>query len=298
MYPTKTSTRWNMPGAIVAFGILCAVLLLGEATQAQTFTVLHDFTGGAGGAFPKGNLAMDGGGNIYGTTRDPDGTVYKLSFRQSWVFNLLYTFQGGSDGVDPQAGVVFGPDGRLYGTTWNGGGQGCTLGCGTVFTLRPTSTVPRFVMTPWNETVIHRFQGPPDGQNPANGGLVFDRSGVAYGTTPFGGNQSGCSRASCGTVYKLTGSGDQRTESVLYAFAGDPDGAQPYGGVVLDNAGNLYGTTYQGGKYGYGTVFELTPRARDGRKPRFTNSLEEPMEDYLLPACSAIVMETFTEAPL
>ena len=99
-------------------------------------------------------------------------------------------------------------------------------------------------------------------------------------------------------MYKLTGSGDQWTESVLYAFAGDPDGAQPYGGVVLDNAGNLYGPTYQGGKYGYGTVFELTPRARDGRKPRFTNSLEEPMEDYLLPACSAIVMETFTEAPL
>ncbi len=233
------------------------LLVLGVASplQAQTFTVLHSFSG-PDGVFPTGTLAMDGEGNLYGTNRG--SMVYELLAGRGWVFNPLYTFQGGSDGFDPQAGVVFGPGG-LYGPTWNGGGPGCTLGCGTVFRLRPPGTAPKSAIAPWNEIVIYRFQGPPDGQNPAYGNLVFDATGAAYGTTEFGGQQTGCSRSSCGTVFKLISSGGNWTESILYAFAGDPDGAQPIDGVIFDDAGNLYGTTFQGGTYGYGTVFQLTP---------------------------------------
>ena len=237
-------------------------MALASSLQAQTFTVLHSFSG-PDGVFPTGALAMDGAGNLYGTNRG--SIVYELLAGHGWVLNPLYAFGGGSDGYDPQAGVVFGPGG-LYGPTWNGGGPGCTLGCGTVFKLRPPGTAPKSALTPWNETVVYRFQGPPDGQNPAYGALVFDATGGAYGTTEFGGNQAGCSRSSCGTVFKLTPSGGNWTESILYAFAGDPDGAQPIGGVAFDNAGNLYGTTFQGGTYGYGTVFQLTPSAEGWTK--------------------------------
>ncbi len=255
----RTSTRCNGLEVTVALSILCAVLLLGNPMQAQTFTVLHDFLGPEGG-FPEGGLALDRGGNLYGTTRDGGigaGNVYKLSNRHGWVLTPLYNFQSGPDGVDPESGVVFGPDGSLYGTTWNGGNRGCTLGCGTIFNVRPPNTAPSSALTLWVETVLHRFQGPPDAQNPSYGALVFDQNGVGYGTTPFGGGPSGCG-AGCGTVYKMTGSGDQWTETLLYAFAGGSDGEQPYGGVIFDNAGNLYGTTYSGGQYGNGTVFELT----------------------------------------
>jgi uncharacterized repeat protein (TIGR03803 family) len=241
--------------------LLCALSVnLTQSAQGQTFTVLHNFTG-PDGVLPWGGLVTDQAGNLYGTTRggNSGGQAYKLFYRGSWLITPLYTFQGGNDGNDPHAGVVFGPDGTLYGTTWNGGGQGCTLGCGTIFNLRPPATAPFLAITPWTETVPHRFQGPPDGENPAFGTLVFDASGAAYGTTEFGGNQVGCSRGSCGTVFKLTRSGGQWTESVIYAFASDADGAQPLGGIIFDDAGNLFGTTYQGGQYGYGTVFELTP---------------------------------------
>jgi uncharacterized repeat protein (TIGR03803 family) len=234
---------------------LAYVLMTLATAQAQTFTVLHNFTG-PDGQFPEGGLAMDSAGNIYGTNRG--GVVYKLVHRGGWVLNPLYRFQGGNDGYDPHAGVLFGPDGTLYGTTWNGGGQGCNLGCGTIFNLRPPATAPRSVLTPWTETILHRFQGPPDGQNPDFGALVFNPSGAGYGTTELGGDQSACG-AGCGTVYKLTYTGGQWTETVIYSFAGGADGAQPTGGVIFDDRGNLFGTTYQGGQYGYGTVFELTP---------------------------------------
>ena len=248
--------------SLLMLTLTCVLVILAvPSAQAQTFTVLHAFFGSEG-TFPEGGLVMDAAGNIYGTTRDGGsgaGNVYKLSYRHGWLLNSLYNFQSGPDGVDPQSGVVFGPNGVLYGTTWNGGGNGCTLGCGTIFTVRPPATFPPSVLTPWDETVLHRFQGPPDAQNPSYGALVFDRSGAFYGAAPFGGNQAGCSRGSCGAVFKLTDSGGQWTEALVYSFAGDSDGAQPYGGVIFDNAGNLFGTTYQGGQYRLGTVFKLTP---------------------------------------
>lgn len=242
--------------ATFAITLLCILAaIVSQPVHAQTFTVLHNFTG-PDGEFPEGGLAMDSAGNIYGTNRG--SIAYKLFYRGGWLLSPLYSWQGGDDGYDPHAGVVFGPDGTLFGTTWNGGGNGCTLGCGTIFNLRPPATAPRSVLAPWTETVLHRFQGSPDGQNPDFGALVFDSSGVGYGTTRFGGNQSACAEG-CGTVFKLTRSGNEWIETVIYAFADPADGREAVGGVIFDETGNLFGTTYEGGQYGYGTVFELTP---------------------------------------
>jgi len=229
-----------------------------QPAQAQTFNVLHTFTGGKDGGAPWAGLTMDGAGNLYGTASeggitggncglDGCGTVFQLKHKGSgWVFNPLYEFTGGSDGANPEARVIFGPNRTLYGTTNRGG----TDGNGTVFNVRPFASVCKTVLCPWMETVLYRFTGDPDGHAPEYGDLVFDQAGNIYGTTGSGGN-------SFGTVYELTPSGGGWTESVLYAFS-HSDGDAPTGGVILDNAGNLYGTTNNGGLFDFGTVFELT----------------------------------------
>jgi uncharacterized repeat protein (TIGR03803 family) len=114
-----------------------------------------------------------------------------------------------------------------------------TESCGVVFKITPQGT----------ETILHSFAGGADGYGP-NGNLVRDSAGNLYGTTFAGG------AASLGTVFKLTPDG---TETVLHSFTGGSDGSTPYAGLVLGHDGNLYGTTYQGGAFGGGTVFKLTP---------------------------------------
>src|SRR5581483_4635346 len=110
---------------------------------AQSFTVLHAFTGGGDGAEPYSGLTIDRGGNLYGTALGGGcgyGTVFKIAHKNgAWIFNPIYCFTGVNDGNAPVARVVFGPDGSLYGTTQFGGGNGCSgsSGCGTVFRLRP-----------------------------------------------------------------------------------------------------------------------------------------------------------------
>jgi uncharacterized repeat protein (TIGR03803 family) len=87
----------------------------------------------------------------------------------------------------------------------------------------------------------------------------MDATGNLYGTTTGGGTSTLCSNG-CGTVFKLTpGTGGTWTEKLLNSFGRSKDGQYPYAGVILDAAGNLYGTTSGGGAYGYGTVFEITP---------------------------------------
>jgi uncharacterized repeat protein (TIGR03803 family) len=112
----------------------------------------------------------------------------------------------------------------------------------------------------WTETVLYRFAGSPDGAQPT-GDLTFDQFGNLYGTTAQGGKPLRCGGPGCGTVFMLTPSGGNWTESVLYQFSGGTDGSFPDGGVVLDTSGNLYGTTCCGGAHNAGTVFELTPSA-------------------------------------
>jgi uncharacterized repeat protein (TIGR03803 family) len=157
---------------------------------------------------------------------------------------LLYSFTGLKDGGDPQAGLIFDSAGNLYGTTYSGGSYSYTAG--VVFELTPSANGQ------WTETVLHDFGTGTDGANPT-AGLIFDAAGDLYGTTVGGGNPgSGCNGYGklCGTVFELTpGANGQWTETVLYRFNGGNDGANPYGGVVFDSAGNLYSTTYGGRRH-------------------------------------------------
>jgi uncharacterized repeat protein (TIGR03803 family) len=149
---------------------------------------------------------------------------------------VLYSFQGGSDGAAPSAGLIY-ENGFLFGTTATGG-SGCgTTGCGTVFEVDPNTGA---------ETVIYRFAGGKDGQNPV-AGLIYE-NGLLYGTTQDGGP------AEAGTVFSVNPATSE--EQVLYSFKGGKDGASPEAGLVYDN-GLLFGTTAKGGPLHYGTVFEV-----------------------------------------
>ena len=175
---------------------------------------------------------------------------------------VLYAFHGTDGGFG--GNVVVGPDGNLYGTTVYGGKNLCPgsggLGCGVAFRLTQGAGGK------WRETVLHAFdEDNTDGSLPA-GGLVIDKKGNLYGTTVYGGPLNQCSNQGCGVVFQLTPDGHGKwTETVLHSF-GVTDGAWPFGGLIFDSAGNLYGTASIGGSSnactgGCGVVFELTPGA-------------------------------------
>src|SRR5208283_4528962 len=154
----------------LALAIVYALALVATpSAQAQTFQVIHTFTG-ADGYYPQGSLTMDAAGNLYGTTvngGDGDhGIVFKLSYYGSgWVLRTLYSFTwGSSGGANPQV-VAIAPDGSLYGTTQYGGIGVCFegWGCGTVFQLTVPPESPKNVLAPWDEVVIHSFTGKSDG---------------------------------------------------------------------------------------------------------------------------------------
>jgi uncharacterized repeat protein (TIGR03803 family) len=157
---------------------------------------------------------------------------------------VLFDFTLGSDGAYPTGGLVLDAKGNLYGTTENGGANFY----GTVFQLTHSKSG-------WTESVLYSFTNGSDGAYPS-GALVFDKAGNLYGTAVSGGSTS-CSNG-CGTVFKLApGSGGTWTFSVIYSFTGGSDGFAPaFGSLILDKAGNLYGTAEMGGN-GSGTVFEL-----------------------------------------
>jgi uncharacterized repeat protein (TIGR03803 family) len=166
-----------------------------------------------------------------------------------------YNFDG-ANGSTPEGGLVVDAAGNFYGSTYLGGSSKL----GVAYELSPAGNKV-------NETVLHNFTGNGDGENPL-GDLAFDNAGNLYGVTQFGG------AFGLGTVFELSppsAQGGEWTEAVLYSFQGIPsDGAQPVAGLVLDGAGNLYGTTSLGGfngpdcDGGCGTVFELSPPAAPG----------------------------------
>ena len=229
-----------------------------------TRRILYNFTGVNGdGTFPSGNLTFDSAGNLYGATEFGGssgwGAVFELMpyADGNWKEVVLYSFGGDSDGYYPLAGLVIDEGGNLYGTTEQGG----AYRMGTVFKLSPSSSGT------WTKTTLHGFSGANgDGSYPRST-LIFDASGNLYGTTEYGG--SGECENYCGTVFELSPvserSGSWR-ETVLYAFSGkNGDGAYPLGNVVFDAAGDLYGTTSEGGTASScpngdtcGTVFKLT----------------------------------------
>ncbi len=249
----KVSSRMGTFAKTVAmvFGL---TLLTTPAAQAQTFSVLHYFTGGEDGSLPVAGVTVGPGGVLYGTASQGGnggyGTVFKLrQVNSSWIFSVLYGFSGGNDGYRPIGGVVIGPNDALYGTTQYGGGRGY----GTVYELRPPAAFCRSIMCYWNETVLYAFRGPSDGEYPYMQNLAFDQAGEIYGTTLGGGGFM------YGTTFKLTPSGGGYTESILHSFGFGTDGADPFAGVVLDAAGNAYGTTAIGGTGGDGTLYQLMP---------------------------------------
>jgi uncharacterized repeat protein (TIGR03803 family) len=256
------------------------------------FTLLHNFgAGGAGGADPVAGLVRDSAGNLYGTTFGGGsvgpGTVFKLDKKNN--FSVLHSFSG-PDGAQPTAPVILDSAGNLYGTTNSGGNSKCDngSGCGVVFKLdtEGNETVLYAFAAPKNgknpyagllrdsagnlygtttagghanfgtvfevnpagsETVLYTFQTLADGDDPWSP-LIQDAAGNFYGTTTTGGKGS-CEDDTCGVVFKLDTNGN---ETVLYSFTGSSGGAHPLAGLIMDSAGNLYGTTS-------GTVFKLDP---------------------------------------
>ena len=194
----------------------------------------------------------DSAGNLYGTTPYGGdltcpigslgcGAVFELS--KSGQETVLHTFTGGTDGAFPlYESLIRDSAGNLYGTTLYGGDLSCNsygYGCGVVFKLSPAG----------EETVLHTFAGGADGEGPV-AGLVQDSSGNLYGTTAGGGAHN------YGTVFKIDASGN---ETVLFNFNGERSGFEPIGTLLLDKAGNLYGTTNEGGAANAGVVFKLKP---------------------------------------
>lgn len=223
-------------GGAYGYGSIFKIGDTGTESVVDSFCV----TGCSGGSFPNSKVILDGEGNFYGTTnaggdfdcgsRTGCGTVFK--FDANGTETVLQTFEG-SNGAVPSGGVIRDNSDNLYGLTIFGG----AYGYGVLFAIDAGG----------NETVKYNFTGGADGGEPYSG-LIRDDNGDFYGTTYQGGAYN------LGTVFKVDASGN---EFVLYSFAGGADGANPYGSVIRDKMGNIYGTTYQGGAYNLGTVFKV-----------------------------------------
>jgi uncharacterized repeat protein (TIGR03803 family) len=219
---------------------------LSPSNGTWTETILWAFTGGNDGGAPQSPLTLKGN-VLYGTTPEGgptgNGVVYELQqVNGVWQEQPIYSFAGGSnDGCYPYTGLVFDKHGNMYGTAESCGPNMA----GAVFELVKSKKT-------WTEQILHFFSGNSDGAS-ANGGLVFDKAGNLYGMTQSGGTYTS------GTVFELSPSNGSWTEQVIYNFTGGADGGFPGDSVILDNKGNLYGTAFNGGNLGWGTVFELSP---------------------------------------
>jgi uncharacterized repeat protein (TIGR03803 family) len=212
------------------------VFELVKTSAGYTEKVLYSFANGGDGGFPVGGLIMDSAGNLYGTA---GVVVFELvKSPTGYTEDVLYTISDANDGTS--AGLAMDSAGNLYGTTVNGG----TFSQGTVFEL---------VKTPdgYSPQVLHNFTGGSDGGY-LQTGLILDSAGNLYGTT-WGGGTCGPVSGGFGTVFELEKSSDGYTETVLYNFCN----AATVAGVTMDQAGNLYGTTLDGGSGRVGGIFEL-----------------------------------------
>jgi uncharacterized repeat protein (TIGR03803 family) len=252
-------------GGNISCGIGCGTVFKLSPNQGGTWTesIIYSFQGGANGFSPY-TVIFDGAGNLYGVAEvcSPcSGAVFRLTPSQggSWTESLLYTFAGGQDGSEPNGPLGFDIAGNLYGTTVGGGTSACE--CGTVYELSPSQGGT------WNKTILYSFKDSLDGANP-DSAVTFDGQGNLYGETIEGGSLA-CPESGCGVVYELTPqTGGSWAFAVAHAFNGlnGSRGNQPDGGLVLDSAGNMYGTTLGGGDaacyggYGCGTIFELSPK--------------------------------------
>jgi uncharacterized repeat protein (TIGR03803 family) len=242
----------SVVGGLYGCGTVFELSLVGDMWQE---TVLYNFDCFSTGKNPYGGVTLDGAGNLYGTTvaggsggecsGDGCGVVYELTKSgDTWNENVLYNFTGGDDGFGPGGAVVFDKAGNLYGTTPDGG----AYAEGVVYQLSPGQQG-------WKQTVIHPFTGGDDGAVGSLGPLLVDTTGSLDGVTELGG------KFGAGVAFKLSPAGNNWNYTTLYAFQGLPDAGFPYGGLIADPHGRLYGTTYFGGNSGLGSVFEIGPGA-------------------------------------
>jgi uncharacterized repeat protein (TIGR03803 family) len=218
------------------------VFELSPSSGGWTKSVLYNFAGGRDGSAPYSGVIFDAAGNLYGTTTlggaHSVGTVYELTPSQSgWAETVLFAFDGTDHSFTPYGGLVFDRQGNLYGTACGGPGDG-----GTVYELTPANGA-------WTYSLAYGFSGysgPRDAPTmDANGNIFL----TDLNTGPF----------QAGSVYGLTPGADGWTAIDLYDFNGISTGAAPFGNVILDADGNIYGTTTLGGTHNLGIVFEITP---------------------------------------
>ena len=237
---TKTmqtsGTRLRAVGIALALAI---VLVPAVAAQAQTFSVLYNFTGSSDGGYPYADVIADTKGNLYGTTCGGGSSGYGVVYEvvpKSKTETVLYSFTGSPDGSCPRAGLVQDSKGNLYGTTELGGSSGTW---GVVYEVVPKTK---------KETVLYSFTGSSDG-GWSYAGLIMDTKGNLYGTTYVGGSDGD------GTVFKVVPK--TKKETVLYSFTGST-GQYPFQGLAAGKGfADLFGATEEGGTYGSGTVYKL-----------------------------------------
>jgi len=237
-----------------------------------SYKLVYTLTGGADGAFPQGQVAVDGAEHLYVTTVEDDiagtGTVFELVPDKNGNFNLGKTFlfngvgKTGSDGdgAQPQDGVTVDAAGNLFGTARIGGDGNARVGFGTVFELTPAGDH-------WNVRTLHRFNGGSDGAFPF-GGLVVDRNGDLYGTAPYGGD----TKLGLGLAFRMHEHNGIWTKTTIHSFT-PSEGSNPETTMSFDRAGNLYGTAngalYRGPKEYVGSVFKLArPSHLDDASPQ------------------------------
>jgi uncharacterized repeat protein (TIGR03803 family) len=237
--------------------VIVTLILTTAAGAASKYKTLYEFKNGKDGGTLVAPVIFDQAGNLYGTAAAGGitncygsgcGVVFKLTPNSdgSWTESVLYSFTGGNDGGYPSGPLIFDQAGNLYGMTYWGGANHY----GVVFELKPNTDGS------WTESVPYSFcslANCSDGRQPY-AGLIFDNAGNLYGTTMSGGGPY-----DDGTAFKLTPSSDGSwKESVLHSFANGVDGQYP-GNLTFDALGNLYGTTWFGGRKDRGVVFQLTP---------------------------------------
>ena len=263
------------PRSLILLAATCASLLGAAFATGPQQHLIYTFLGQPNGAGPTSTLIADAAGNLYGTTSVGGtsancifsgganvgcGAIFELSppasGSGSWTEAVLYSFQDNTDGAVPYGGLVMDAAGNLYGAAMDGG-SGLSIPYGSIYELSP----PAGSGGAWTFTQLYAFKSTTTGDgNTPLGTLVFDHAGNLYGTTQGGGTSNG------GTVFKLSppSSGGSWTETVLHSFSGS-DGFAPVAGLYMDGAGNLYGTTVQGGnmadcgEVGCGVVFKLSP---------------------------------------
>jgi uncharacterized repeat protein (TIGR03803 family) len=277
----------NLYGVASEGGTTNAGTIFKLTPSGSTWTekTLYKFKGASDGALPLGSLIMDSSGSLYGTTKlggtHGVGTAFKLSLSGStWTKTILHNFGGTNDGQYPTGSLVFDSSGNLFGTTEGGGthGNGQENTGGTAYKLAPSGST-------WTETVIHNFGSGTDGISP-RANMIFDTAGNLYGTAFTGGSFNG------GIVFQLKPSGTSWTEKIIHNFNPqfidqNTDGFQPVAGLIFDSAGNLFGTTSNGGfgnfGFGAGIVFELSPSGSSWTEtvlPGFTHTFYQPSFPY------------------